>query len=286
MVSSLYITFAYLCLLSSTSALVSSPTAYGIGKEGFDRFRAGLPKDFNVVAEGGWYALQQRYNQEVGKEKFSKLTLPQEFNIVGVGGYDNLIKLAADPKAELVKLVVDNLKATAGSGSFVQEGKLDALIGLLQSQGSGFSSISVDGEWVEVLTRQGKKSRNSQKIISKAPKKSRPSSNFHVKSLSFDNMVLTPRGNGALTASVKYTPVAKNFDKTADGKIVLRRISCDIVGATFKYRWLPNLSLPFLKKKGGFLDFLYMDDDIRITRGNRGGTFIHFRPDFFEKYMS
>ncbi len=34
-----------------------------MGKEGFNRFRAGLPKDFNVVAEGGWYALQQRYSE-------------------------------------------------------------------------------------------------------------------------------------------------------------------------------------------------------------------------------
>lgn len=273
-------------MLASVSALISTPTAYGVGKEGFNRFRAGLPSDFNVVAEGGWYALQQRYNAEVGKENFSKLKLPDEFNVVAVGGYDNLVKLAADPKAELIQLVRENLTATAGTGSFVEEGKLDAIIALLQSQGNGFSSVTVDGDWVEVLSRQGKKSRKSQKVIAKAPKNTRPTSNFNVKSLSFDNMVLTPRGNGVLNASVKYTPVAKNFDKTGDGKIVLRRIACDIVGATFKYKFLPKLSLPFLKRKGGYLDFLYMDDDIRITQGNRGGTFVHFRPGFYEKVMS
>mmetsp|Transcript_28182 Transcript_28182/g.43175 ORF Transcript_28182/g.43175 Transcript_28182/m.43175 type:complete len:286 (+) Transcript_28182:63-920(+) len=273
-------------LLASASALVSTPTAYGVGKEGFNKFRAALPKDFNVVAEGGYYALQQRYNAEVGKDNFSKLTLPSEFNVVSVGGYDNLIKLAADPKAELVQLVKENLTSTGGSGAFIEEGKLDALVALLQSQGSGFSSVKVDGEWSEVLSRQGKKSRSSQKIIAKAPRQDRPSSNFNVQSLSFDNMVLTPRGNGVLNASVKYTPIAKNFDKTNDGKIVLRRIACDIVGATFKYKFFPKLSLPFLKKKGGFLDFLYMDNDIRITQGNLGGTFIHFRPDFLEKVMA
>lgn len=85
---------------------------------------------------------------------------------------------------------------------------------------------------------------------------------------------------------IQYTPVAKNFDKTADGKIVLRRIACDIIGATFKYKKLPKLSLPFLKKKGGYLDFLYLDDDIRVTRGNKGGLFVHFKPEYYEKVVS
>jgi hypothetical protein len=66
---------------------------------------------------------------------------------------------------------------------------------------------------------------------------------------------------------------------------VLRRITCDITGATFKYRKLPTLSLPFLKKKGGYLDFLYLDDDIRITKGNRGGLFIHLKPEYAKKVI-
>jgi len=79
--------------------------------------------------------------------------------------------------------------------------------------------------------------------------------------------------------------VASNFDKTKDGKIVLRRIACDITGATFKYRMLPKISFPFLKKKGGYLDFLYLDNDIRVTRGNRGGLFVHFKPAYYKKIM-
>lgn len=85
---------------------------------------------------------------------------------------------------------------------------------------------------------------------------------------------------------MQYSPVAKNFDKTSDGKIVLRRIACDITEATFKYRKFPKLKLPFLKKRGGYLDFLYMDDDIRVTKGNRGGIFVHFRPEYYQKLMS
>lgn len=274
--------------LGSVSGLVSTPAAYGVGKAGFDAYRASLPADFNVVKEGGYYALQQRYLNEVGKENYAKgkATLPETLSVVNVGGYDNIYKLAADPKAELVQLVVDNLKATNGSGAYAGDGKIDALVALLQSKGQGFNSLKVDGEWMEVLNRQGKYSTKSQKFIGKRKKKVRPSSNFDVKGMSFINNVLTPRGNGALKATVKYTPVAKNFDKTADGKIVLRRIACDIIGATFKYKKLPKLSLPFLKKKGGYLDFLYLDDDIRVTRGNKGGLFVHFKPEYYEKVVS
>jgi hypothetical protein len=65
----------------------------------------------------------------------------------------------------------------------------------------------------------------------------------------------------------------------------LRRIGCDIVKAYFKFWKLPRLSLP-LKRKGGYLEFIYMDEDIRITKGNRGGLFVHFRPDFLEKQLA
>ncbi len=37
--------------------------AYGVGKPGFDQFLSSLPADFNVVAEGGYYAVHQRYRK-------------------------------------------------------------------------------------------------------------------------------------------------------------------------------------------------------------------------------
>lgn len=126
-------------------------------------------------------------------------------SVINVGGFDNIYKLAADPKSELVKLVLDNLRSTNGAGSFTsgKHGKMDALIALLQSQGKGFSSVKVDGAWDEVLSRQGKQSTKSQKFVGGKKKTVRPTSNFNVMSMDFDNTVLTPRGNGVLTANVK-----------------------------------------------------------------------------------
>lgn len=84
----------------------------------------------------------------------------------------------------------------------------------------------------------------------------------------------------------QYSPSTDAYSKTKDGKIVLRRIGCDIEKATFKFWKLPTLNLFFLKRKGGFLEFMYMDKDIRITRGNRGGLFVHFRPEFLEAQLA
>ena len=144
---------------------------------------------------------------EVGRENFikGKNTLPEATNIVNAGGFDNLYKLAADPKAELVQMIVDNLRKNGGNGKLEDNGKIDTLVALLQSKGEGFCSVKVDGEWEEVLSRQGKQSTKSQKFVSGKKKASLPTSTFNVKNMGFENTVLTRRGNGVLKADVKVS---------------------------------------------------------------------------------
>jgi hypothetical protein len=146
---------------------------------------------------------------EVGKANYAKCkaTLPETAPIVKSGGFDNIFKLAADPKAELVKLAVENLKNTGGKGTYKDEGKIDMLVALLQSKGEGFCSVKVDGEWEEVLTRKGKTSKKRQQAIVGAKKLMRPMSTFNVKNMGFRTIVTTPRGNGVLKADVKVSAV-------------------------------------------------------------------------------
>ena len=110
---------------------------------------------------------------------------------------------ATDPKAELVTLIVDNLRDTDGTGDYGEEGKIDSLISLLQAEGKGFSSVTVDGEWSAVLSRQGKQSTKSQKFVGNKQKVASSFSNFKVGAMEFENLVSTPRGNGLLKAVVK-----------------------------------------------------------------------------------
>lgn len=215
----------------------------------------------------------------------AKLNLPSDFDAEAAGGWSEIERLATDPKAEFVSLIVSGLKGSGGNTDVSSSGKLDALLSLLQSRGKGFDADLVDGEWVSVLSRQGSKSPRFQKFVNKRDTVQNSFANFDIKSSTFLNLAYTPHQRGQLKALVEYNPVAENHDTTADGKIVLRRISCDITDVNFKYWKLPKVTLP-LKKKGGYLDFLYLDDDIRVTKGNRGGLFVHFRPDFLERALS
>eukprot|EP00591_Stephanopyxis_turris_P003754 CAMPEP_0195526176 /NCGR_PEP_ID=MMETSP0794_2-20130614/27082_1 /TAXON_ID=515487 /ORGANISM="Stephanopyxis turris, Strain CCMP 815" /LENGTH=262 /DNA_ID=CAMNT_0040656801 /DNA_START=68 /DNA_END=856 /DNA_ORIENTATION=- len=211
--------------------------------------------------------------------------LPPSTNIVALGGYHNLQTLSSDPKSTLVSILVAKLKSTDGQIAFIDDDKIDALVTLLECEGKGFDADLVDDEWAIVFSRQGKKSPKFQKLVEKKEKAKMAFSNFDVRSMEFVNLNSTPRGNGELKAVVKYNPVSENYSKSPDDNIVIRRISCDIVDVSFKYWKLPKISIP-LRPKGGYLDFLYLDNDVRITRGNRGGLFIHFRPAFLDKVMT
>lgn len=211
-------------------------------------------------------------------EKY-RSALPSNFNVVEAGGWNNVIKLSEDPKAELVSTIASGIK----NQEPVDDTKVAALVGLLHARGKGFSSSMVDGDWIPVYSRQAKKSNKAQKVLSRTEKGGTNAySNFLVQKMIFENINYTPRKNGMLKATVKYNPIAANFDKGIDGSIVLRRISCDITDAFFKYKRIPKISFPFFKRSGGYLDFLYLDENVRITRGNRGGLFIHFRSDYLE----
>jgi hypothetical protein len=60
---------------------------------------------------------------------------------------------------------------------------------------------------------------------------------------------------------------------------------CKIINAYFKWWKLPGFPIPVPKRKG-YLDVVYLDKDIRVTKGNRGGLFVHMRPAYLEMIMS
>eukprot|EP00568_Trieres_chinensis_P005191 CAMPEP_0183302474 /NCGR_PEP_ID=MMETSP0160_2-20130417/8237_1 /TAXON_ID=2839 ORGANISM="Odontella Sinensis, Strain Grunow 1884" /NCGR_SAMPLE_ID=MMETSP0160_2 /ASSEMBLY_ACC=CAM_ASM_000250 /LENGTH=268 /DNA_ID=CAMNT_0025465245 /DNA_START=33 /DNA_END=839 /DNA_ORIENTATION=- len=203
----------------------------------------------------------------------------------------------SDAKAELTSMVVSDIRGHKFDSD--DDAKFDSLVAILVDRKKGFESGVVNGEWVAVYSRQGNKSPRLQKFVDvfqrvvrnrfrkkdkRVDKVKKDTSDFDVSTLTFLNSNFTPRRNGKLQATVKYNPVAERFDTTADGRIVLRRIMCDIDQASFQYRRFKK-DLP-LKKQGGYLDFLYLDNDVRITKGSQGGLFVHFRPAYLEKIMA
>lgn len=194
----------------------------------------------------------------------------------------------SSPKEALAKLVVENLKTDAGKLSpALREEKKEKFTQLcddLWDEYKGFSSDTVEGEWTSVLNLPGKKSRKQQSLVGNRIEKAGTTMGDFVGN-EIRVTAPTPRENGKIEAVLHYNSSPKNFSVNKEGKIVLRRIDCDNVKATLKYRFLPKVHIPFFKRKGGWLDFIYLDDDVRVTRGNRGGTFVHMRKDYLDKIM-
>ena len=136
-----------------------------------------------------------------------------------------------------------------------------------------------------VMQRQGNNSPSAQQFVGKAEKAGKTDNIFDTKSSSFYTSVRFWGDKGMVDSTVEYTPVEEAASQIK-GTTVLRRIMCDITNAGVKLWRLPRIRLKFLQRKGGFLDFVYLDEDIRVTRGNRGGLFFHGRPAFGEKMVA
>eukprot|EP00532_Pseudo-nitzschia_australis_P003867 CAMPEP_0168187236 /NCGR_PEP_ID=MMETSP0139_2-20121125/14916_1 /TAXON_ID=44445 /ORGANISM="Pseudo-nitzschia australis, Strain 10249 10 AB" /LENGTH=271 /DNA_ID=CAMNT_0008109413 /DNA_START=130 /DNA_END=945 /DNA_ORIENTATION=- len=213
---------------------------------------------------------------------------PKDANIVKAGGWHNLEQLSKNnPKDALVKYVVDGLKGTSTGSvqpSVARDGeKIEALALLLYGMGKGFTADAIDGEWDLVFTKQGSKSPSFQKIVGKQETAGRSKNFFDVGKMVFSGDVRFWRW-GKVATTVKYTPTSEAFSVAPGGKIVVRRIVCQIINAFFKWWKLPGIPFPLPKTKG-FLEVVYLDQDIRVTKGNRGGFFVHFRPGFLKQQV-
>eukprot|EP00968_Pinguiococcus_pyrenoidosus_P026912 scaffold7340_cov266-Pinguiococcus_pyrenoidosus.AAC.78 len=148
----------------------------------------------------------------------------------------------------------------------MMEAVLDESITALEDSSANlrYEDATADGAWNLVYTRNGKKATRSQKV---APNDGQQQI-FDVANRSFDNLV-TFSPKSFLNAKVAYEPVVM------PGSSMVQRLDCRISKAVLQLRpWL-RLRLPLRGK--GWLDFVYMDADLRVTKGNRGSSFVHVK---------
>ena len=278
---------------NSNQIIVQTPTTKALLKQ-YIQTHGG--KSFDVVANGGYYHLEKVATAEYGLEKLRQelkdgtLAL-NDLNVVSSGGWYKVQQLAADPKGMLVAMIVKGIQSKKDSGATgdLTDETLTGLLALLEAQGKGFSADLVDGEWYSVLSKSSKSSPRLQKAVERQESKSLSSfstSNFDIRQSKFFGVTPFFKRRVELSTTVAYNPVSAGFTKRGS-TIVLRRIACDIVGASL--RLFQRFKIPlswFFNKKGGYLDFVYLDSDVRVTKGNRGGVFVHFRPAFLEKALA
>ncbi|KAI2491022.1 PAP fibrillin [Fragilaria crotonensis] len=251
-----------LAVLHSVAGLVQTPTTKALLKQ-YIQTNGG--KSFDVVAHGGYYHLEKVATAEYGQEKLQKelkdgtLTL-NDLNVVSAGGWYKVQQLAADPKGMLVAMIVKGIQSKKDSGATgdLTDETLTGLLALLEAQGKGFSADLVDGEWYSVLSKSSKSSPRLQKAVERQESKSLSlssfsTSNFDIRQSKFFGSTPFFKRRIELSTTVAYNPIPLSW---------------------------------FFNKKGGYLDFVYLDSDIRVTKGNRGGIFVHFRPAFLEQALA
>ena len=140
-----------------------------------------------------------------------------------------------------------------------------------------FSSDKIQGPWRLKYQLDGKKAQRSQKML--APDKTGfpADSDFITDDKGrkvFRNIARLSKKRVAVVADVAY--------EVSEG--IPNRLLSDIVAASIQIQvgkrfGIPTLRIPLPLKGLGWLDVTYLDDKLRVTRGNRGGLFVHVRPE-------
>ena len=140
-----------------------------------------------------------------------------------------------------------------------------------------FDEKAILGPWRLKYQLDGKTAQRSQKLL--APDKTGfpADSDFITDDKGrkvFRNVARLSKKRVAVVADVAY--------EVSEG--IPNRLLSDIVAASIQIQvgkrfGLPLLRIPLPLKGLGWLDVTYLDDQLRVTRGNRGGLFVHVRPE-------
>lgn len=146
-----------------------------------------------------------------------------------------------------------------------------------------FDEQRVAGEWRQVFTRTAKEGTASQKALS--TDKTKASWQNFIRDDDdkpiFRNIIQVTKRRCEIIFDVAYDAPSADAEQA-------NRLTSSIATAGLyiklgeRFGWKP-LRIPLPLKGEGWLDVTYQSDDMRITRGNRGGVFVHMRPEILTR---
>ena len=152
-----------------------------------------------------------------------------------------------------------------------------------------FDEGTIWGDWQLVYQKDAKDSTKSQKALNGLP----AYANFMMAEYGqsglyngyttkiFRNLVYVSKERFQVIADVAYTPPAADSPTpNRIGSVICKAGVQMKLGRRFG--WKP-LWLPLPLKGTGWLDVVYLDEEMRITKGNRGGVFVHIRPNLLTR---
>lgn len=148
------------------------------------------------------------------------------------------------------------------------DGEIEALLSqLIQQQGSdGISkparSKKATGSWRLLWTKQGKTANALQKTLTGVVK------NWQI--ISEDGSKLENRVE--LLPGIRVRALAESEVQSATRT---RVVITDVVLQVGPFK----VDIPITRDADGYVDWLYLDDGLRVTKGNKGSLFVHVRDD-------
>ena len=187
-------------------------------------------------------------------------------------------------KASLLQRYLQ-LRCVLPDATPLQDAAVEALIVKAEEEAAG--TVQVDGrlagEWRQVWQQTAKEGTASQKALS--PVSQKLYQNFIVDAdgeTIFRNVVQVTKRRVGVVFDVAYD--APNAPAIIRLPSSIKTARLDIkVGERFG--WKP-LRVPLPLKGEGWLDVTYLSDEMRITRGNRGGVFVHLRPPLLTRKVA
>jgi len=198
----------------------------------------------------------------------------------GAAPSDSMVTTSADqsePKALLLQRYLQ-LRTVLPDATALDDATVESLI--VQAEEEADGSLQIDerlaGEWRQVWQRTAKEGTASQKALS--PVSQKLYQNFIVDAdgeTIFRNVVQVTKKRIGVIFDVKYeaADAAREPPNRLPSTIKTARME---VKLGRRFGWKP-LRIPLPLKGEGWLDVTYLSDELRITRGNRGGVFVHMR---------
>ena len=194
----------------------------------------------------------------------------------------------AAPVAEIGHVAFDAADVTPAAATELLEALTEKkegvdFVSLIASCEDSYDERSFDGQqilgdWRLKYQEDGKESQRSQKVLSGFP----ADSNFITDDKGrrvFRNFARLSKKRVTVVADVAYE-ISEDIPNRLVSDIVAAGITIQIGK---RFGWRP-LRIPLPLKGLGWLDVTYLDDKIRITRGNRGGLFVHVRPELVKGF--
>lgn len=203
--------------------------------------------------------------------------LLQSDDLMGVVAPTAAAPAAEEPTAAMLLQRYLQLNAVLPADG-MSDATVEALISRAEADVApvSFDEEKIWGEWQLVYQKNTKQATRSQKALAPLPQ----FSNFMIDETGrnvFRNLVAVNQ-RIQVVADVEYSPQADS-PGTLDSTICAASVTLKL-GRRFGW---PPLRIPLPLRGVGFLEVSYLSEEMRITRGSRGGVFVHIRPSLLSR---